>query len=73
MIHAAAVGEHQFVQELVTRIAKPKEFVQPDPSKFIVQADVRFASDLEKMKGNTHNPARTDRGTGPSAAYQLWY
>ena len=48
MIHAAAVGEHQFVQELVTRIAKPKEFVQPDPSKFIVQADVRFASDLEK-------------------------
>ncbi|CAE7490100.1 ankrd52 [Symbiodinium sp. CCMP2592] len=39
VIHAAAVGEHQFVQELVTRIAKPKEFVQPDPSKFIVQGD----------------------------------
>ena len=50
MIHAAAVGEHQFVQQLVTRIAKPKEFVQPDPSKFIVQADACFAADLDDEK-----------------------
>ncbi|CAE7338452.1 Ankrd28 [Symbiodinium natans] len=39
VIHAAAVGEQNFVKELVARIAKPEEFAQPDPSKFIMQGD----------------------------------
>ncbi|CAE7288816.1 ankrd52 [Symbiodinium pilosum] len=39
VIHAASVGEPKFVQELVTRIAQPEEFAQPDPSRFIKQGD----------------------------------
>ena len=59
VIHAAAVGEPRFVEELVTRIAKPEEFAQPDPSRFIVQ-DWRGAFNLSWSSRFLMRSARCD-------------